>query len=160
MAIPLTPASAGALPSGYQLIQQSVAYDILSSTVFQETSRQLSTCGRAGCGKFRELTNVALRNGFKPPRKRHDRNDRLQFDDENLYCVGNNKFLLILYPSSFILYPSSFILYNIVMQFKQFFLGCLAHASYYIGSNDEAAIVDPQRDVEQYLDYAQPTIKK
>ena len=34
MAIPLTPASAGALPSGYQLIQQSVAYDILSSTVF------------------------------------------------------------------------------------------------------------------------------
>ena len=37
------------------------------------------------------------------------------------------------------------------MQFKQFFLGCLAHASYYIGSETEAAIVDPQRDVEQYL---------
>ncbi len=37
------------------------------------------------------------------------------------------------------------------MQFKQFFLGCLAHASYYIGSNGEAAIVDPQRDVEQYI---------
>ncbi len=37
------------------------------------------------------------------------------------------------------------------MQFKQFFLGCLAHASYYIGSNGEAAVVDPQRDVEQYL---------
>lgn len=37
------------------------------------------------------------------------------------------------------------------MQFKQFYLGCLAHASYYIGSNDEAAIVDPQRDVEQYI---------
>ncbi|MGI8787130.1 MAG: MBL fold metallo-hydrolase [Pyrinomonadaceae bacterium] len=37
------------------------------------------------------------------------------------------------------------------MQFKQFYLGCLAHASYYIGSESEAAIVDPQRDVEQYI---------
>jgi glyoxylase-like metal-dependent hydrolase (beta-lactamase superfamily II)/rhodanese-related sulfurtransferase len=37
------------------------------------------------------------------------------------------------------------------MQFKQFYLGCLAHASYYIGSDSEAAIIDPQRDVEQYL---------
>jgi hydroxyacylglutathione hydrolase len=40
------------------------------------------------------------------------------------------------------------------MQFKQFYLGCLAHASYYIGSETEAAIVDPQRDVQQYLDEA------
>jgi len=37
------------------------------------------------------------------------------------------------------------------MYFKQFYLGCLAHASYLIGSEGEAAIVDPQRDVEQYL---------
>ena len=37
------------------------------------------------------------------------------------------------------------------MQFKQFFLGCLAHASYYIGSGGDAAVVDPQRDVEQYI---------
>ncbi len=41
------------------------------------------------------------------------------------------------------------------MKFKQFYLGCLAHASYYIGSGDEAAIVDPQRDVQQYLDEAE-----
>ncbi len=41
------------------------------------------------------------------------------------------------------------------MQFKQFFLGCLAHASYYIGSNGEAAVVDPQRDVQQYLEEAE-----
>ena len=41
------------------------------------------------------------------------------------------------------------------MQFKQFYLGCLAHASYYIGSGDEAAIIDPQRDVEQYLTEAE-----
>ena len=40
------------------------------------------------------------------------------------------------------------------MNFKQFYLGCLAHASYYIGSEDEAAIVDPQRDVQQYIDEA------
>ncbi len=40
------------------------------------------------------------------------------------------------------------------MHFKQFYLGCLAHASYYLGSEDEAAIIDPQRDVRQYLDEA------
>lgn len=37
------------------------------------------------------------------------------------------------------------------MYFKQFYLGCLAHASYLIGSEGEAAVVDPQRDIEQYL---------
>lgn len=37
------------------------------------------------------------------------------------------------------------------MYFKQFYLGCLAHASYVIGSEGEAAVVDPQRDVEQYI---------
>lgn len=36
------------------------------------------------------------------------------------------------------------------MYFKQFYLDCLAHASYLIGSDGEAAVVDPQRDVEQY----------
>jgi glyoxylase-like metal-dependent hydrolase (beta-lactamase superfamily II)/rhodanese-related sulfurtransferase len=35
--------------------------------------------------------------------------------------------------------------------FKQFYLSCLAHASYLIGSEGEAAVVDPQRDVEQYI---------
>src|SRR5205085_1809383 len=40
------------------------------------------------------------------------------------------------------------------MYFKQFYLGCLAHASYLIGDSGEAAVVDPQRDVEQYLDEA------
>ena len=40
------------------------------------------------------------------------------------------------------------------MNFKQFYLGCLAHASYYIGSEGEAAVIDPQRDVQQYLDEA------
>ena len=37
---------------------------------------------------------------------------------------------------------------------KQFYLGCLSHASYYIGSGNEAAVIDPQRDVQQYLDVA------
>jgi glyoxylase-like metal-dependent hydrolase (beta-lactamase superfamily II) len=40
------------------------------------------------------------------------------------------------------------------MEFKQFYLGCLAHASYYLGSQNEAVIIDPQRDVQQYLDEA------
>ena len=40
------------------------------------------------------------------------------------------------------------------MYFKQFYLGCLAHASYLIGSEGEAAVVDPQRDVDQYISEA------
>jgi len=38
--------------------------------------------------------------------------------------------------------------------FKQFYLGCLAHASYLIGSEGEAAVVDPQRDVDEYINEA------
>jgi len=41
------------------------------------------------------------------------------------------------------------------MYFKQFYLGCLAHASYLIGSAGEAAVVDPQRDVDQYIGEAE-----
>lgn len=37
------------------------------------------------------------------------------------------------------------------MYFKQFYLGCLAHASYLIGSAGEAVVVDPQRDVDHYI---------
>ena len=37
------------------------------------------------------------------------------------------------------------------MYFKQFYLGCLAHASYLIGSEGEGVVVDPQRDVDEYL---------
>ncbi len=41
------------------------------------------------------------------------------------------------------------------MYFEQFYLACLAHASYMLGSGGEAAVVDPQRDVEIYLQAAQ-----
>ena len=41
------------------------------------------------------------------------------------------------------------------MYFKQFYLGCLAQASYMIGSKGEAAVVDPRRDVEDYLEEAE-----
>lgn len=40
------------------------------------------------------------------------------------------------------------------MYFEQFYLGCLAHASYLFGSEGEAVVVDPQRDVEIYLQTA------
>ncbi|GIU80975.1 MAG: MBL fold metallo-hydrolase [Acidobacteria bacterium] len=46
------------------------------------------------------------------------------------------------------------------MNFKQFYLGCLSHASYYIGSDGEAAVIDPQRDVQQYLDEAEANGQK
>src|SRR5881296_259370 len=40
------------------------------------------------------------------------------------------------------------------MHFRQFYLGCLAHASYLIGSGAEAAVVDPQRDIDIYIEEA------
>ncbi|MGA7891062.1 MAG: MBL fold metallo-hydrolase, partial [Candidatus Sulfotelmatobacter sp.] len=41
------------------------------------------------------------------------------------------------------------------MYFEQFYLGCLAHASYMLASKGEAVLVDPQRDVEIYLNAAE-----
>jgi hydroxyacylglutathione hydrolase len=40
------------------------------------------------------------------------------------------------------------------MYFEQYYLGCLAHASYMLISEGEAVIVDPQRDVEMYCEAA------
>src|SRR5271165_6864845 len=40
------------------------------------------------------------------------------------------------------------------MYFEQFYLACLSHASYMLGSERVAAVVDPQRDVEIYLEEA------
>lgn len=42
------------------------------------------------------------------------------------------------------------------MIFKQFYLPCLAHASYIIGDEETgtAAVVDPQRDTDQYIAFA------
>jgi hypothetical protein len=39
---------------------------------------------------------------------------------------------------------------------KQFYLNCLAHASYLIGDEETgtAAVVDPRRDIERYLEFA------
>jgi hydroxyacylglutathione hydrolase len=37
---------------------------------------------------------------------------------------------------------------------EQFFLGCLAHASYLVSSQGIAAVVDPQRDLDIYIDTA------
>lgn len=41
------------------------------------------------------------------------------------------------------------------MHFEQFYLGCLAHASYMVASEGEAIVVDPQRDVDIYLKAAE-----
>ena len=43
------------------------------------------------------------------------------------------------------------------MIFEQFYLECLSHASYLVGdtSTGTAVVVDPQRDIQQYLDRAQ-----
>src|SRR5690349_23193757 len=41
------------------------------------------------------------------------------------------------------------------MQLEQFYLTCLAHASYFFSSEGEAIVVDPQRDVDLYLKVAE-----
>ncbi len=40
------------------------------------------------------------------------------------------------------------------VQVDHFFLGCLAHASYLVGSKGSAAVIDPQRDIDIYLNAA------
>lgn len=45
--------------------------------------------------------------------------------------------------------PSSENMNAIVLE--HFFLGCLAHASYLVGSEGIAAVIDPQRDIDIYL---------
>jgi len=40
------------------------------------------------------------------------------------------------------------------MEVRQLYLGCLAQASYIVGSDGEACVIDPRRDVEVYLDAA------
>jgi hydroxyacylglutathione hydrolase len=42
-----------------------------------------------------------------------------------------------------------------IVYFEQFYLGCLAHASYLLASEGEAVVVDPQRDVDIYLKAAE-----
>ena len=40
------------------------------------------------------------------------------------------------------------------VRIEQFFLGCLAHASYIVASEGIAAVIDPQRDVDLYIEFA------
>ena len=40
------------------------------------------------------------------------------------------------------------------VQVDRFYLGCLAHASYLVGSEGVAAVIDPQRDVDIYIEAA------
>lgn len=42
-----------------------------------------------------------------------------------------------------------------MMEIKQLYTGCLAQGAYYIRSGNEAAIVDPLREVQQYIDLAE-----
>jgi hydroxyacylglutathione hydrolase len=41
------------------------------------------------------------------------------------------------------------------VEIKRFYLACLAHASYLIHDGSEAAVIDPQRDVDLYIEEAQ-----
>lgn len=47
-------------------------------------------------------------------------------------------------------------IYNPSVILKQFYLNCLAHASYLVGDEQTktAAVVDPQRDIDQYVTFA------
>jgi glyoxylase-like metal-dependent hydrolase (beta-lactamase superfamily II)/rhodanese-related sulfurtransferase len=37
------------------------------------------------------------------------------------------------------------------LEIERFYLGCLSHASYLVYDNGEAAVIDPQRDVDRYV---------
>ena len=40
------------------------------------------------------------------------------------------------------------------MYIEQLYTGCLSEAAYYIESEGEAAIIDPIRDIEEYIEIA------
>jgi glyoxylase-like metal-dependent hydrolase (beta-lactamase superfamily II) len=40
------------------------------------------------------------------------------------------------------------------MKVQQIYTGCLAQGAYYIGSNGEAAVIDPLREVDNYINMA------
>ncbi|HZJ21533.1 MAG TPA: hypothetical protein VFD35_14435 [Pricia sp.] len=40
------------------------------------------------------------------------------------------------------------------MKIEQIYTGCLAHAAYYLENNGEAAIFDPLREVQPFVDRA------
>ena len=46
------------------------------------------------------------------------------------------------------------------MFIKQLYTGCLSEAAYYIESNGEAAIIDPMRDIDEYLQLANERMAK
>lgn len=46
------------------------------------------------------------------------------------------------------------------MKIEQIYTGCIAHAAYYIENNGEAAIFDPLREVQPYIDRAQKDTAK
>ena len=46
------------------------------------------------------------------------------------------------------------------MKLEQIYTGCIAHAAYYLESNGEAAIFDPLREVQPYLDRAKADCAK
>jgi len=41
------------------------------------------------------------------------------------------------------------------MKVEQIYTGCLAQGAYYIESNGEAAVIDPLREVEPYIQRAE-----
>jgi glyoxylase-like metal-dependent hydrolase (beta-lactamase superfamily II) len=43
---------------------------------------------------------------------------------------------------------------NLNMKVEQIYTSCLAHGAYYIESNGEAAVIDPLRDPDTYLQMA------
>jgi glyoxylase-like metal-dependent hydrolase (beta-lactamase superfamily II) len=46
------------------------------------------------------------------------------------------------------------------MRIEQIYTGCLAKAAYFIESNGEAAVIDPLRDIDIYIQMAEQTKSK
>jgi glyoxylase-like metal-dependent hydrolase (beta-lactamase superfamily II) len=62
-------------------------------------------------------------------------------DSENYQSIFNSASLYFCYPFT-------------TMNIEQIYTGCLAQGAYYITSNGEAAIIDPLREIQPYLDRA------
>lgn len=92
-----------------------------------------------------------------------DRNQAVRVTDVTIshtweaeICSTENKKFTMVFPSDSLVKEIKRVkpINSSTMHIEQIYTGCLAHAAYYIRSGNEAAIVDPLREIEPYLERA------
>src|SRR5580658_2159971 len=120
-----------------------MAYDLIAPRTTGDAASSQRRTGSQG-----RLNHVDRRQASIP--NRHDQGTRKQWFNHVVNCA------ILHYVAGHSLDEAVHKLCWRVMILKQFYLPCLAHASYIIGDEESgtAAVVDPQRDTDQYVAFA------